>query len=95
MSELLRLDRGLHEWNRGCLGMETDSAVAWTTSLGKFTAPSMIAYSYLIAPSSIPLAVLNYQPECFQPNWQGNERRHLASPGLPEVLTPLGIGLRF
>ena len=75
-SELLRLDGSLLEWNRCCLGMETDSAVAWTTSLGRFTAPSMIAYSYLIAPSSIPLAVWNFQPECFQPNWQGYEPMH-------------------
>ncbi len=69
------------ETRRCCLALETVSAVAWAMSLGEVSAESMIAYSFLIAPSSIPLAVRNFQPECFEPNKHRNGRRRFASPG--------------
>jgi len=75
--------------------METDSAVAWTTSLGKFTAPSMIAYSYLIAPSLIPLSAYELPAGMLPAELARLCADAIPTAGLPELPTPLGIGLRF
>lgn len=75
--------------------METDSAVAWSTSLGMFTAASMIAYSFLIAPSSIPLSVYELPAGMLPAELARLYADAIPTTGLPEVRTPLGIGLRF